>query len=200
MADECYVTLTEFSEDKEILVAKTLARILGLNLREARNLLNSPANSLILNNIDRKDAEIIQQNLAKYGLNIKIDKSLTIETDKLALERYYFTLEKLVTDSQKKHQAQKSLTQVVNRQMPEFARGGIEKNADNLRVMKAELTITENKIEALRKYLKNAKLIQVLLTVIAGVITAIISHNPIATLVAVVVVFGVISAVDPESE
>lgn len=195
MADECYVTLTELPKDKEILVAKTLARILGLNLREARNLLNSPANSLILNNIDRKDAEIIQQNLAKHGVNIKIDKSVTIETDKLALERYYFTLEKLVNDSQKKHQAQESLTQVVNRQLPEFDRGSLEKLADDLSELKIELTNTENKIE----YLKDAKVVQVLMAVIAAVITAIISHNLIATLVAVLVVSVVFTAIYPGS-
>lgn len=195
MADECYVTLKTFPRGKEILVAKTISRILGLSLKQARTLLNSAPTHPSINNISQQDAQRLQQELEPAGVQVNIDTEFAEERDKLTLDGYYFTLEKMVTDSQRKHQCQKDLTQVVNWQMPNFDRGAIEKLADDLSEMKIELTYTEKKIE----YLKNAKVIQALLAVIAAVITAIISHNPIATLVAVVVVFGVFSAIDPGS-
>lgn len=128
-------------------------------------------------------------------MQVNIDTELAEERDKLTLDGYYFTLEKMVTDSQRKHQCQEDLTQVVNWQMPNFDRGAIEKLADDLSELKIELTNTEKKIE----YLKNAKVVQVLVTVIAAGITAIISHNLIATLVAVLVVSGVFTAMYPGS-
>jgi DNA-binding transcriptional MerR regulator len=195
MANECYVTLTGLPRDKEILVAKTLSRILGFSLKEARTLLNSTATPPSINNISQQDAAILQQELDAVGVRVKIDESLAEERDKLTLDGYYFTIEKMVTDSQRKHQCQEDLIQVVNRQMPDFDRGAIEKLADDLSELKIELTNTEKKIE----YLKNAKVVQVLMAVIAAGITAIISHNPIATLVAVLVVFGVFSAISPRS-
>lgn len=58
MTNEWNVTLTEVSTDQEIFVAKTLSNILGLNLKEARSLLehtSTPPQLIIFLNKMQKD-------------------------------------------------------------------------------------------------------------------------------------------------
>lgn len=74
MQSNCDVILTEVPDDKEILVAKIIYRVLGLNAKDAKVLVKSVPIALI-ERVSREEAEALQQELEQVGAKVNIKKT-----------------------------------------------------------------------------------------------------------------------------
>jgi hypothetical protein len=198
MNSECFVTLTAVSQEQEILVSKTLARLLKVPLNEARNLIKAvPVPIPVTSKIE---AQTCQAELEKLGVNISLDSfesfqhnSISPTDDQRFFESYCQELENLSHTHKTLLNCKTELAHALQAQISvNFDQSEITQLRQELQSCYTELESIPQTIEAL----KTKRMRGVLLLVITAVITFLISSNLMIAFVAVVMMIFILAAME----
>lgn len=208
-ATQYHIILTDVPSDKEIIVAKTIARLLETGLKSARQLIESAPIKLI-GGLSVQEADTFRQELEQAGAKIVIgdnpDSSyfpmthdISIEApdeSKAILEAYYNSIIQAYSTYNQLNLAknkEKNDLIILYNKLGNDMQAKNAKDKDYLESQKIETLEAIEQSYIRIKSIKNSKVIYTIITVFFAVLFAVISKSAEITFIATAIVLGILA-------
>lgn len=214
--NQYHIILTEVPNDKEIVVAKTIARLLEMGLKSARQLIYSAPIKLI-DGLSVQEANTFRQALEQVGATIVIgddrDSSyfpmthdISMEApdeSKVILEAYYNSIIQAYSTYNQLNLAKTKEKDDLIILYNKLDKDMQEKNAKDknyLESQKIEILQAIEQTHLRIKLIKNSKVLYTIITVFFAVLFAVISKSAEITFIATAIVLGILALVNSVSK